>query len=125
MFDNLLPQICQIIGVKTTQDEWNPDVQTQQIILDDVPCRFDSLLLTRLSSTTDEANQPGRAGGVMFISGDYGWGDERLFDESSIIRLNKKRTDGSTDFQIMVIHDVFAADDLHHYEVEIMRGIQR
>jgi hypothetical protein len=122
MFEDLLPQTCQIIKLVKVQDEWSPEKEEEEIVLDRVPCRLDSTIAVRgitPLSVADQFNIPNRIGGLMFVGGYYGTGSNRKFNEQHLIKL-----EGFT-WYILAVHDVFAADDLHHYELEIYRGVNR
>ena len=119
MFDDLLPQTCQVLGKKTTGDQWNPDTEDSVVILSNVPCRFDPLLTARIVAIASDVAMPGTSRGTVFISGNYGHGDTRRFSEKHSLKL-----DGYA-FRIINVNDIWDASEVHHYEVEVLRGVNR
>src|SRR5947209_6122643 len=122
MIEELLPQTCQILQQVEVINEWNPDTEANVVVFDNVPCRLDTTITMRglvPMSNPNELNVPNRTGGLMWIVGNYGSGSSRLFNEQNFVKL-----EGFT-YEVLAVHDVWDADSVHHYELEVYRGVNR
>jgi hypothetical protein len=119
MHEGILPQTCDIMRWQETSSRTHPASNVLTVLFPGVPCRLDTLLLPRMRVQANDATDQGRLGGVIFIIGNFGEGASRLFNEKDMIRVS------GYDLEIQVIHDVWGADSVDHYEVEVIRGVSR